>query len=134
MPASPATSRLGGRAFLHRRHLHEMREYAAVRGWSVAAEFVDEGLSSEKWARPGLEALLALVAAGRVGVLLAYELSRLSRSLLHHTLEIFELLGRHNVSFAAVKDPDFTFAEPPSGYCSTILAAANKFSAIRPNN
>ena len=54
-------------------------EYAAARGWSIAADFVDEGISGGALGnRPGVQAVLAELASG--DVLLLADLSRLSRS------------------------------------------------------
>ena len=39
--------------------LRELREYAARRGWSVHAEYVDTGWSGAKASRPELDRLLA---------------------------------------------------------------------------
>ncbi|NUM44631.1 MAG: recombinase family protein [Anaerolineales bacterium] len=105
---------------------NEMREYALRRGWTIVAEFVDEGISGEKWERPGLEALLALAKDGGFDILLVHELSRLSRSLFH-TLEIFDLLGHHRLGFASVRDPNFNFADPTQRLFLTILAAINQY-------
>lgn len=106
--------------------LNEMREYVARNNWVVEAEFLDEGISGEKWERPGLEALLEMVPEGGFEVLVVHELSRLSRSL-YHTLEIFDLLGQNHKGFASVKDPDFNFADPTQRLFLTILAAVNQY-------
>jgi hypothetical protein len=34
--------------------LHELREYAARRGWSITTEYVDQGVSGSKESRPNL--------------------------------------------------------------------------------
>jgi len=40
--------------------LRELREYAAKRGWEVAGEFVDTGVSGAKDRRPELDRLMVL--------------------------------------------------------------------------
>jgi len=39
--------------------LRELREYAARRGWEIAAEYIDHGVSGSKESRPQLNQLMA---------------------------------------------------------------------------
>jgi len=105
--------------------LNEMRELAQAKGWEVVAEFV-ESISGTRRDRPQLQALLALAAQRGFDILLVHELSRLSRSV-YHTLDIFDVLGRYNIGFASVKDPDFDFADPTKRFFLVILAAINEY-------
>lgn len=104
----------------------EMREYADRRGWTVVAEFVDAGYSGSTLDRPGVQAMLEAAEARSFDVLLVHELSRLSRSI-YDTLKIFEFLGRHEVGFASVKEPDFDFSTPHGRLFLTMLAALNQY-------
>ena len=52
-------------------------------------------------ARPGLEALLADVASGKVDVIVIYKIDRLTRSLADFA-RIVELLEKHGASFVSV--------------------------------
>lgn len=59
--------------------LRVCREYAAARGWSIASEHTDQGISGAALGnRPGARAALAAVQTGEL--LLVNDLSRLSRS------------------------------------------------------
>lgn len=60
-------------------------------------------------------------------VLLVHELSRLSRASVYETLEIFQILGQHNIGFVSVKEPDFDFADPSRRFFLIILAALNQY-------
>jgi site-specific DNA recombinase len=106
--------------------LNEMREFAARRGWTIVAEFVDPGHSGSSMERPGLYALLQAIEQGNCDVVLVHELSRLSRSIFD-TFRIFEELGQRNIGFASVKDPDFDFSTPTGRLFLTIIAAINQY-------
>lgn len=59
--------------------LAELRRYAEAQGWDVAGEFVDEGESGAKLARPGLKALLDACEREDVYAVLVVDQDRLSR-------------------------------------------------------
>jgi site-specific DNA recombinase len=106
--------------------LAEMREYAAQRGWSIAAEFVDAGETGRTLDRPGFRDLEAAVEQGICNVVLVHELSRLSRSVFD-TFAFFETLGKHNVGFASVKEPQFDLSTPTGRLLLTFIAAINQY-------
>jgi DNA invertase Pin-like site-specific DNA recombinase len=60
----------------------ELRRYAAAYGWDTV-EYVDRGVSGHLRSRPRLDALLEDARAGAFGVVLAWRLDRLGRSLQH---------------------------------------------------
>lgn len=60
--------------------LERCRRYAEGRGFEVRERFSDEGLSGASLDRPGLTALRAAVEAGRVDVVIAESLDRISRT------------------------------------------------------
>jgi DNA invertase Pin-like site-specific DNA recombinase len=47
--------------------LTELREFAAKRGWQVAGEFVDIGVSGSKDSRPQLDAMMRLAKSAQAG-------------------------------------------------------------------
>jgi site-specific DNA recombinase len=104
----------------------EMREFAAARNWQVVGEFADPGSTGSDMNRPGLEALQAAIEAGEVDVVLVHELSRLSRSVFD-TFAFFELLGRHDVGFASVKEPQFDLSTPTGRLLLTFIAGINQY-------
>jgi DNA invertase Pin-like site-specific DNA recombinase len=75
----------------------ELREVAAARGWFVAETYRDEGISGAKGreARRGLDQMLKDAVRGRFGVLMAWSVDRLGRSLqdLIHTLTDLRAAG-----------------------------------------
>ena len=75
--------------------LQQLRIYAKARGFEVAAEHVDHGVSGTKDRRPALDALLASARRREVDVVGVTKLDRLARSV-HHLTTLgreFEALG-----------------------------------------
>ncbi len=104
----------------------EMSEFAQAHDWEIVAEFVDAGLSGTNMDRPGLKNALKAAEQGSYDILLVHELSRLSRRL-YDTLGIFEKLGRIEVGFASVQEPNFNFSTPTGRLVLTMLAALNQY-------
>jgi DNA invertase Pin-like site-specific DNA recombinase len=75
--------------------LVEVRSYCKRRGWKIAGEFVDVGVSGSKEHRPSLDRLLALCRKRSVDAVVVYRYDRFARSLrqLVNALEEFRALG-----------------------------------------
>jgi DNA invertase Pin-like site-specific DNA recombinase len=75
--------------------LAELRTYCERRGWKVAGEFVDAGISGAKEHRPELDKLLSLCRKRLVDAVVVYRYDRFARSLrqLVNALEEFRTLG-----------------------------------------
>ena len=80
--------------------LREVREYCARRGWEIAGEYVDRGISGSKERRPELDRLLRDCRKRRVDAVVVYRYDRFARSLrqLVNALEEFRGLGIDFVS------------------------------------
>ncbi len=80
--------------------LRELREYCARRGWTVAGEYVDRGISASKERRPQLDRLVAACRKRQVDAVVVYRYDRFARSLrqLVNALEEFRSLGIDFVS------------------------------------
>ncbi len=71
-------------------------------GWRlVPTHYDDGGYSGGSMERPGLAALLADIATGRIDVVVVYKIDRLTRSLADFA-RMVELFDRHEVSFVSV--------------------------------
>ncbi len=71
-------------------------------GWvKLSKVYEDGGYSGGNMERPGLQQLLADVAAGKVDIIVVYKIDRLTRSLTDFA-RLNEVLDRNNVSFVAV--------------------------------
>lgn len=80
--------------------LAELRDYCRRRGWAIAGEYVDVGISGAKERRPELNRLLAECRRRRVDAVVVYRYERFARSLRHlvNALGDFDALGIQFVS------------------------------------
>jgi DNA invertase Pin-like site-specific DNA recombinase len=80
--------------------LRELRAFVQARGWTVASEYVDRGVSGSKDRRPELDLLMAGARSRAFDILLVWKLDRFARSLKHLVTAIaeFEALGLQFVS------------------------------------
>jgi DNA invertase Pin-like site-specific DNA recombinase len=85
--------------------LLQLREYVERRGWTIAAEYVDEGESGRKRSRPSLDRMMADAKRRKLDVVCAWSFDRLGRSLYNlvdlgktlHELDVQMLTLRENV-------------------------------------
>ena len=80
--------------------LRELREYVSRRGWDLAGEYVDLGISGSKEKRPELDRLLAEAHRRRFDAVVVWKFDRFARSVSHllRALETFQSLGIEFVS------------------------------------
>jgi len=80
--------------------LAELREYAGRRGWEIAGEYVDEGVSGARERRPALDSLWVDCRKRRVDAVVVYRYDRFARSLrqLVNALDEFRAMGIEFVS------------------------------------
>jgi site-specific DNA recombinase len=106
--------------------LTEIYQFAKEREWEVVQEFIDPGVSGTKRSRPQLDLMLELAEEKEFDVIIVHELSRLSRSVFD-TLDILQNLGKQEIGFVSVKEPDFDFTSPDKKFFLIILAAMNEY-------
>jgi len=83
--------------------IDELRTVATQRGWAIAGEFIDEGVSGAATERPALHELLDAARRGKLDLVVVWKLDRLGRSL-QHLLTILDELQHHGVGFVSVRD------------------------------
>ena len=84
----------------------ELREYAERRGWTVAGQYVDIGVSGSKEKRPQLDRLMADAHKRRFDIVIVWRFDRFARSVSHllQALETFNALGIAFVSLSEQMD------------------------------
>lgn len=105
--------------------VRELRQYVERRGWTLAAEYVDHGVSGSKDKRPALDKLMAAARKRQVDVIVVWALDRLGRSLKHLVVTIEEL-GALGVDFACFTQPIDT-TTPAGRLTFAVLGAVAEF-------
>jgi len=101
--------------------LRDFAEYAKHRGWTVAGEYVDLGISGAKDKRPELDRLMADAHKRRFDVVVVWRFDRFARSVSHllRALETFQALGIEFVSLSEQMDT----STPTGKMIFTVLGA-----------
>jgi len=99
----------------------ELREYCERRGWQMAGEYVDEGISGAKDRRPQLDRLMSDAHKRRFDVVVVWKFDRFARSVSHllRALETFKALGIEFVSYSEQMDT----STPTGKMIFTVLGA-----------
>ncbi len=101
--------------------LRELREYCQRRGWELAGEYTDVGISGTKEKRPELDRLLAEAHRRRFDAVIVWKFDRFARSVSHllRALETFQALGIEFVSLTEGVDT----STPAGKMVFTVLGA-----------
>lgn len=83
--------------------LIDLRRYAGQRGWTIANEYVDQGISGAKDSRPALDTLMADARRRRFDVVLVWKFDRFARSA-RHLLNALDQFNSLAVDFSSVQD------------------------------
>jgi DNA invertase Pin-like site-specific DNA recombinase len=83
--------------------LNELREYSERRGWRIAGEYVDNGVSGARESRPELNRLMGDAKKRKFDAIAVWKLDRFGRSLKHLVLTLADLesLG---IAFVSLRD------------------------------
>jgi DNA invertase Pin-like site-specific DNA recombinase len=101
--------------------LRELREYVERRGWALAGEYVDEGISGAKDSRPELNRLMEDAHKRRFDAVVVWKFDRFARSVSHllRALETFKAQGIEFISFSEQMDT----STPTGKMIFTVLGA-----------
>ncbi len=99
----------------------ELEEYCQRRGWKIADEYVDTGISGAREKRPQLDRLMADAHRRRFDAVVVWKFDRFARSVSHllRALETFKALGIEFVSLSEQVDT----STPTGRMIFTVLGA-----------
>src|SRR6202048_3738350 len=99
----------------------DLREYAERRGWTIASEYVDIGISGTKEKRPELDRLMSDAHRRRFDAVVVWKFDRFARSVSHllRALETFKAQGIEFVSYSEQLDT----STPAGKLVFTVLGA-----------
>ena len=99
----------------------ELKEYCERRGWKLAGEYVDTGISGAKEKRPELDKLMADAHRRCFDAVVVWKFDRFARSVSHllRALETFKALGIEFVSLSEQVDT----STPTGKMVFTVLGA-----------
>ena len=99
----------------------ELKEYCERRGWKIAGEYVDTGISGAREKRPELDRLMADAHRRRFDAVVVWKFDRFARSVSHllRALETFKALGIEFVSLSEQMDT----STPTGKMVFTVLGA-----------
>jgi DNA invertase Pin-like site-specific DNA recombinase len=99
----------------------DLRQFAEARGWTIAGEYVDAGVSGAKDSWPELNRLMADSHKRRFDVVCVWRFDRFARSVSHllRALETFKALGIDFVSYSEQMDT----STPAGKMVFTVLGA-----------
>jgi len=99
----------------------ELRQFAEARGWTVAGEYIDAGVSGARDSRPELNRLMADAHKRRFDIVCVWRFDRFARSVSHllRALETFKALGIDFVSYSEQMDT----STPAGKMVFTVLGA-----------
>jgi DNA invertase Pin-like site-specific DNA recombinase len=80
--------------------IRELREYCKNRGWKIAGEFIDSGISGVTDSRPQLNRLMAEAHRRRFDVVAVWDFSRFARST-SHLLRASQTFSSLGIGFAS---------------------------------
>ena len=83
--------------------LYDLRKLAAQRGFEVAREYTDRGISGSKAKRPGLDAMMQDSRRGEFSVVLVAAFDRIARST-KNFLEVVDELNSLSVEFVSARE------------------------------
>jgi DNA invertase Pin-like site-specific DNA recombinase len=99
----------------------ELRDYCERRGWQLAGEYIDVGISGTKETRPELDRLMTDAHRHRFDAVVVWKFDRFARSVSHllRALETFKAQGIEFVSFSEQLDT----STPAGKLVFTVLGA-----------
>jgi putative DNA-invertase from lambdoid prophage Rac len=107
--------------------LTELRRYTEARGWEIAQEYIDQGVSGAKSSRPALNHLMQDALTRQIDTIVVYKIDRFGRSV-RDLVNNIESLSAAGVRFIAITQGiDTDASNPASKLLLHILSAIAEF-------
>lgn len=101
--------------------LHDLRQFAAQRGFQIVREYTDHGFSGTKARRPALDELMEDARRHKFDVLMVWSIDRLARST-KHLLQTLDELNGLGIQFLSQREAIDT--EGPLGRAIVVIVSA----------
>ena len=101
--------------------LRDFSEYCDRRGWALAGEYVDIGVSGTKEKRPELDRLMADAHRRKFDVVVVWSFDRMARSV-SHLLRVLETFNSLGIAFVSLREQIDT-STPAGKMIFTVLGA-----------
>jgi DNA invertase Pin-like site-specific DNA recombinase len=105
--------------------LDAMRRFCRDRGWTIAGEYTEPGVSGTTGNRPAFQEVLREAETGRLDVLLTHQLDRFYRNLLEQ-LQTLGQLGQWGVGYLSVTE-QIDYSTPQGKLFLSMLGAFNEY-------
>ncbi|MFC2015544.1 recombinase family protein [Chloroflexota bacterium] len=105
--------------------LDAMRRFCRDRGWTIAGEYTEPGVSGTTGNRPAFQAVLREAEQGKLDVLLTHQLDRFYRNLLEQ-LQTLGQLGQWGVGYLSVTE-QIDYSTPQGKLFLSMLGAFNEY-------
>ncbi len=104
----------------------QLQDYAVSHGFSNCVHYTDDGYSGGNFDRPAWKQMLADIEAGKVGTVLAKDMSRIGRDYLQTGYFTEILFRQHNVRFIAIGN-GIDSADPSSSEFAPFMNIMNEW-------
>jgi DNA invertase Pin-like site-specific DNA recombinase len=83
--------------------LRELREYCQRKGWAIAGEYIDRGISGTKESRPELNRLMQDASEKKFDAVVVFKFDRMARSS-SHLLKVLETFKALDIEFVSLTE------------------------------
>ena len=106
-----------------------LRQYVAKKGYVIAGEYIDDGISGTKYSqRDELQRLLSDVQDGQIDIILFTKLDRWFRSIRHY-MRTQDILDRYRVGWLAIWEPIYDTTTPQGRLIVNQMLSIAQFEA-----
>lgn len=105
-----------------------LTKYAKEKGYSIAGEYLDDGVSGTRADRDELSRLLDDVKAGKIDIILITKLDRLYRNIKHY-LNMMEVLDKYHVGWLAIWESIYDTTTPQGRLIVNQMMSIAQFEA-----